>query len=270
MKQRAFTLIELLVVIAIIAILAAILFPVFAQAKTAAKKSVDLSNMKQIGLAVTMYAGDADDTMPVGAYWQPVQGVGDKLFTWRLFTAPYIKNLDIFSPPAFPRGSEAANPKLDYINAYEDYRQKVPMGTAGIHSWAHPGYAPNGLNMSSIPRVAGLISIMTSRFQFADLATWTINKTWYNGAPQYPGKGSYVAYAGKSNFAYYDGHAKSFNPCATFGNLTWNLGDVPGDDFQWEWWTGVDPNILRDWKQGAQPGYQANDYGCQDIDEYKQ
>ncbi|MFM9872097.1 MAG: type II secretion system protein [Fimbriimonadaceae bacterium] len=59
--RRAFTLIELLVVIAIIAILAAILFPVFAQAKDAAKKTQDLSNIKQISLAVNLYAGDYDD-----------------------------------------------------------------------------------------------------------------------------------------------------------------------------------------------------------------
>ena len=64
MKQNAFTLIELLVVIAIIAILAAILFPVFAQAKLAAKKTQDLSNLKQIGTALIIYAGDYDDLIP--------------------------------------------------------------------------------------------------------------------------------------------------------------------------------------------------------------
>ena len=61
MKRRGFTLIELLVVIAIIAILAAILFPVFAQAKEAAKKTSDLSNQKQLSLGHIMYSSDNDD-----------------------------------------------------------------------------------------------------------------------------------------------------------------------------------------------------------------
>ncbi|MFY9235281.1 MAG: prepilin-type N-terminal cleavage/methylation domain-containing protein [Fimbriimonadaceae bacterium] len=64
MHRRAFTLIELLVVIAIIAILAAILFPVFAQAKDAAKQTHCVSNTKQTALAALMYAGDWDDTLP--------------------------------------------------------------------------------------------------------------------------------------------------------------------------------------------------------------
>jgi prepilin-type N-terminal cleavage/methylation domain-containing protein len=65
MTKRAFTLIELLVVIAIIAILAAILFPVFAQAKEAAKKTATISNYKQTGTATQIYLGDADDTYPL-------------------------------------------------------------------------------------------------------------------------------------------------------------------------------------------------------------
>jgi prepilin-type N-terminal cleavage/methylation domain-containing protein len=73
-SKGAFTLIELLVVIAIIAILAAILFPVFAQAKAAAKKTSDLSNIKQTGLATLMYTNDYDDLNPqefgqVYGYW---------------------------------------------------------------------------------------------------------------------------------------------------------------------------------------------------------
>ncbi|HCD99964.1 MAG TPA: prepilin-type cleavage/methylation domain-containing protein, partial [Armatimonadetes bacterium] len=61
--KRAFTLIELLVVIAIIAILTAILFPVFAQAKLSAKRTQDLSNVKQLALGALMYASDNDDTL---------------------------------------------------------------------------------------------------------------------------------------------------------------------------------------------------------------
>ncbi len=83
MKRRGFTLIELLVVIAIIAILAAILFPVFAQAKVAAKKAVDLSNVKQISLGVIMYAADFDDYTP---------GVTNGGDTWVVVTFPYIKS----------------------------------------------------------------------------------------------------------------------------------------------------------------------------------
>lgn len=267
--KGAFTLIELLVVIAIIAILAAILFPVFAQAKNAAKKSADMSNVKQVQLSTIMYATDYDDVLPLGAYWINIPSVGNKYNSWKVNCLPYIKNKDIFAPPAFPKGSGATDPLLDYTTWYEDFRQGLPMGIAGTHSWAHPGWAPNGLNMTTLPRPAGLIAIMTSRFQYPDLGTWTIHKNWYLGFPQYPGKGSYVAYAGKVNYGFYDGHAKAINPCTTFGKLQWQPGDEPADDFLWEWWAGPDPNILRDWQQGATPGYQANDYGCVDIEEYR-
>lgn len=71
MKRRAFTLIELLVVIAIIAILAAILFPVFAQAREAARSTACLSNLKQIGNSVMMYSQDYDELYPMGTYGGP-------------------------------------------------------------------------------------------------------------------------------------------------------------------------------------------------------
>src|ERR1700760_1630074 len=91
-KVKGFTLIELLVVIAIIAILAAILFPVFAQAKLAAKKTADLSNLKQIGLGVMVYAGDNDDLYPRGGYVVPGYGDNGARFSWREASQPYIKS----------------------------------------------------------------------------------------------------------------------------------------------------------------------------------
>jgi prepilin-type N-terminal cleavage/methylation domain-containing protein len=103
-RNRAFTLIELLVVIAIIAILAAILFPVFAQAKAAAKKTQALSNVKQTSLGIIMYMGDSDDVFPYAlttANTPPNQG-GIYALTggWPVTTQPYIKSLQILRDPS--------------------------------------------------------------------------------------------------------------------------------------------------------------------------
>ena len=97
-RRTGFTLIELLVVIAIIAILAAILFPVFAQAKAAAKKTVCLSNTKQTLLAAIMYSNDYDDGLPDVAVYN------DQAETY-IFAAkvnPYVKNAGLWSDPADP------------------------------------------------------------------------------------------------------------------------------------------------------------------------
>ncbi len=92
--RKAFTLIELLVVIAIIAILAAILFPVFAQAKAAAKKTACLSNSKNIGTASMLYSSDNDDLFPsVYDGGNASNRGGDPIATMY----PYIKNMDIWS-----------------------------------------------------------------------------------------------------------------------------------------------------------------------------
>lgn len=103
MTKRAFTLIELLVVIAIIAILAAILFPVFAQAKEAAKKTTAISNQKQIGLSFMMYSADNDDILPFLTWADSYNntGVGEPYgngwfwngaLSWPITLIPYHKN----------------------------------------------------------------------------------------------------------------------------------------------------------------------------------
>ncbi len=92
-KKSAFTLIELLVVIAIIAILAAILFPVFAQAKLAAKKAVTISNMKESSLGLIMYSSDSDDYFPMAEYGDDYSAATPHI-TWTTMVYPYIKNGD--------------------------------------------------------------------------------------------------------------------------------------------------------------------------------
>jgi prepilin-type N-terminal cleavage/methylation domain-containing protein/prepilin-type processing-associated H-X9-DG protein len=108
MKRRsAFTLIELLVVIAIIAILAAILFPVFAQARDKGRQSACLSNTRQIGTAITLYAQDYDETLP--RYWDDSSGEPrnkgvppnpNPLGYWHNQIQPYIKNYNVFVCPS--------------------------------------------------------------------------------------------------------------------------------------------------------------------------
>jgi prepilin-type N-terminal cleavage/methylation domain-containing protein/prepilin-type processing-associated H-X9-DG protein len=121
-RTRGFTLIELLVVIAIIAILAAILFPVFAQARESARQTSCLSNMKQLGSAFQMYSTDNDGYL-MQTSWEQSPAYPFQVH-WSYILQPYVKNVGIFycqsdpNPvtPSSPQDLQA--PKFSYINNY--------------------------------------------------------------------------------------------------------------------------------------------------------
>lgn len=101
-QRRGFTLIELLVVIAIIAILAAILFPVFARARDKARQTSCLSNTKQMGLALLQYLQDYDETFPVDTY-------DNQNTWWGVYVQPYVKNTSIWRCPSRPNATLTQN-----------------------------------------------------------------------------------------------------------------------------------------------------------------
>lgn len=178
-KSRAFTLIELLVVIAIIAILAAILFPVFAQAKTAAKKATSISNQKQIATGLLLYANDADDKYPRNDGCQQYSSLNSALnvagavsgdgcsgggpfayrlnhYAWQKWLQPYTKSVDLFWSPAFgkvdPRNLSGTRQWSQNGQMYSSYALNLSL-TGALNTWARSstsnGYSRNSFTGGS-------------------------------------------------------------------------------------------------------------------------
>ena len=130
MRKRGFTLIELLVVIAIIAILAAILFPVFSRAREQARKATCQSNLKQISNALMMYTQDWDEQLPVCSTWCGWKDTWNNLQYYQRL-APYVKNWQIWACPSAKGG--CANNSIphhavnDMINASNAGKTPVPI-----------------------------------------------------------------------------------------------------------------------------------------------
>jgi len=126
MAEQGFTLIELLVVVAIIAVLAAILFPVFARARDNARRASCISNLKQIGLGMMMYVQDNDDRFPqiftTGNTVLPPDGQdfypGAGYWFWQQIIFPYVKSDQLFFCPSSPSGIGADIPSLGSTNPY--------------------------------------------------------------------------------------------------------------------------------------------------------
>jgi len=154
-RHNAFTLIELLVVIAIIAILAAILFPVFARARENARRSSCQSNLKQIGLGIIQYLQDYDERFPAafnqGATGVQAGGNGTPV-GWADATQPYLKSTQIFQCP-----SESRGPNSDpNSNGYSDYWYNcmLSQSSPGSNSW-NSGISQAALVATSLTVMAG-------------------------------------------------------------------------------------------------------------------
>ncbi len=204
----AFTLIELLVVIAIIAILAAILFPVFAQAREKARQISCLSNMKQLGLASTMYTQDWDENMvPEDNYL----GTNDSNFAfWIQLLYTYTKNAQMTKCPSNPNKDQqfcqdcAADPP--YPPFYISY---------GIN-WrvSHNLFSGIASPLAGVDKPAGKI-------HFGELkgAVPDIGSDWWGDGNTYWHDFAFAGHTQTFNVTFIDGHAKSMRPSATVSPL---------------------------------------------------
>lgn len=203
--HRAFTLIELLVVIAIIAILAAILFPVFAQAREKARQAACLSNEKQMGLGLMQYTQDYDETYPCHQYYEAGTG---KFYSWQTVVNPYVKSKDVYKCPSNPLNeTQVAGGGTDYPISY------VPNGAV------MPNYSQGWVTtLSDINAPAGTVLALESRSPWAALGAWNVvydrpssQAAYYPAGAPVPGpkQGAAHQHARHINIIFADGHAKA-------------------------------------------------------------
>jgi prepilin-type N-terminal cleavage/methylation domain-containing protein/prepilin-type processing-associated H-X9-DG protein len=217
--RKAFTLIELLVVIAIIAILAAILFPVFAQAKAAAKKTQDLSNMRQVGTSFLMYAGDYDDLFPLTSYPAATN-------SWAIRCQPYVRSWDLFRSPGDASSLWPARGIKwpDETVPLDDPRWKTYRTTSYLlNAFLGGGYEGGKYaTTASVAQPAGVIYVALAADAVAprdhfhpfhwgtppETASPYMQNLTFAPAADETKEIKLRAFAGGSNFTYVDGHAK--------------------------------------------------------------
>jgi len=228
--RKGFTLIELLVVIAIIAILAAILFPVFAQARESARMTMCLSNMRQLGLALRMYSQDSDEVFPniYQGWGVPGHPGSNDGWMWKNAIAPYLKNKGIFICPSNPvaapdKGGSATGDPTDSANWNDNAKgywmesdKKMSQGyamNAGATPWVpvddpNDGWASRKpLKEATINKPANLIALGEVTWREGDFGLdWFLeNHDQCKGHALFAHRG----FNGPANFVYFDGHAKN-------------------------------------------------------------
>jgi len=208
-KVNGFTLIELLVVIAIIAILAAILFPVFAQAREKARQTTCLSNLKQIGLGMMMYVDDYDETFPMSSPSAHTWSGNARAHTYCGAIEPYIKSLKIFKCPSAKHTGDAEQLPGCFDNSYS------PNGA--IVGRLYDNY-DSPLSETGVWQAAATMSEITKPSNIIMIREWGSAQIWVHVRPyrwggQIADDGNNLAikmHADGQNMTFADGHAKFY------------------------------------------------------------
>ena len=217
LSVKAFTLIELLVVIAIIAILAAILFPVFARARENARRASCQSNLKQIGLGILQYTQDYDERYPLSrtaniAY----NGYINQTAPWHLVIQPYVKSVQLFQCP-----SNTSNLKMSYTN--NGSGDQIPASYVCVgHDW-RADWGGRTIMTENYGAALSEVSYPSTTIMVGE-HTNRVDPEFYNNDLVF------TNHLGMSNFLFADGHVKSMKPVSTGQPLNmWNLANTTND-----------------------------------------
>jgi prepilin-type N-terminal cleavage/methylation domain-containing protein/prepilin-type processing-associated H-X9-DG protein len=233
-RSRGFTLIELLVVIAIIAILAAILFPVFARARENARRASCQSNLKQIGLGLIQYVQDYDERLPLRRF-EPIADPNWDDNSWRTVIQPYVKSTQVMVCPSNPDNSKATfDPEFkrsyagntNWLNASSSATQPASSSDeTGFFGQAHT------IPLALIDNPSQLIAV--TELWHAPWVTVIVdrnNLSYTEDGTTYTAYGDllFAGHLGRSNYLFADGHVKSLRPLQTVQDVNlWYRTNAP-------------------------------------------
>jgi prepilin-type N-terminal cleavage/methylation domain-containing protein/prepilin-type processing-associated H-X9-DG protein len=230
---RAFTLIELLVVIAIIAILAAILFPVFAQARESARKSSCQSNLKQLSTGLLMYSQDYDEKLcPTYLNYGSYQGFSPFWAGWAYLVQPYVKNTKVVQCPSASGAGTDNNDPTGQNAWWMSYAMNFRTG-GDEAQWGADSYAmANCTFPASTVWIFDASPACNNNCRMADNGEWP--EAWtYPPSGQQVSWGDPNGYAARhqsgANYAFMDGHVKYMKAQYFFGQAfnTTSVNGVP-------------------------------------------
>ncbi|RYX80180.1 DUF1559 domain-containing protein [bacterium] len=229
-NRRGFTLIELLVVIAIIAILAAILFPVFARARENARRASCQSNLKQIGLGIMQYTQDYDELFPLAMANNVLVGTTiTNGVPWHYLIQPYVKSTQLFACPSntyntgFVANTGSTIPKSYLCNGSGAVAAAANWG--GIRPMNRPSIDGGGLAQAQINNSATTILVMENGYLRDEPDMWATGDLV--AVSPAANQVRLTNHLSTSNYLFCDGHVKSLKPLATASSLNmWNINNT--------------------------------------------